>query len=100
MKPRPELPEMAMSIHSEHYLFLMAIYIDQDQDQMQQSWILDWFREMDSKGWLLGTYIGDAHPRDRPHRYWKESAMARIQQIGAQWDPDARIRSIILGECS
>ena len=98
MKQRTKLPEMAWSIHSEHYVSLMAIYGDQDQDHKQQTWILECFKDMDSKGLLLGTYIGDAHPKDRPHHYWSDSAKERIQKIGAQWDPEARLRGTIFAE--
>nr|A0A0E3D8N0.1 RecName: Full=FAD-linked oxidoreductase janO; AltName: Full=Janthitremanes biosynthesis cluster protein O [Penicillium janthinellum]AGZ20488.1 putative FAD-binding oxidoreductase [Penicillium janthinellum] len=98
MKQRTKLPEMAWSIHSEHYVSLMAIYGDQNQDHKQQTWILDCFKDMDRKGLLLGTYVGDAHPKDRPHHYWSDPAKERIQKIGVQWDPEARLRGTIFAE--
>jgi hypothetical protein len=61
MKQRYDLPKMAMSIHSENFISLMGIYGDQKLDKSQQSWVLGWFKEMESKGWLLGTYVGDSH---------------------------------------
>lgn len=99
MKSRPEIGDlpMAMSIHSEHYVSLLAIYKDKDQDQKQQEWVMNWFRSMDNAGLLLGTYVGDAHPQDRPHRYWREDAEARIREIGAKWDPEQRLRGTIFG---
>nr|ADO29935.1 hypothetical protein PP121 [Penicillium paxilli] len=97
MKHRNDLPDMAMSIHGDHYVSLMAIYADPKQDEAKQSWVLNCFREMDAKGWLVGTYVGDAHPIEWPHRYWKESAQARIQEIGAKWDPHSRITGTIFG---
>lgn len=97
MKSRTKIPDMAMSIHSEHYVSLLAIYKDEDQDLAQQTWVLDNFREMDRQGLLWGTYVGDAHPMERPHRYWSEATASRIQKIGAEWDPEARLRGTIFG---
>lgn len=95
MKQRYDLPMMTMSIHSEYYISLVAIYGDQKLDKSRKSWVLGWFKEMESKGWPLGTYVGDAHPKERPHRYWTELTKTRIQQIGARRDTQSRICGII-----
>ncbi|KAI0836661.1 FAD binding domain protein [Hypoxylon sp. FL0890] len=89
------LPDMAMSIHSDHYVSLLAIYEDPKEDQQQASWIIDHMRSLEPS--ILGTFVGDAHPLERPSNYWSEEAKELVLAIGRKWDPSGRIRGTILG---
>ncbi|KAI1418341.1 FAD binding domain protein [Hypoxylon sp. FL1857] len=90
------LPDMAMSIHSHHYVSLLAIYEDPSEDQQQISWIIDRMKSLEPA--ILGTFIGDAHPVERPSNYWSEEAEERVITIGRKWDPSSRIRGIVLSD--
>jgi hypothetical protein len=63
MKQRTNLPEMAMSIHSEHYVSLMAIYGDEDQDHEQQTWVLDWFKDLGPQRLVIGDLNWGCPPK-------------------------------------
>ncbi|RYP42589.1 hypothetical protein DL767_000113 [Monosporascus sp. MG133] len=90
------LPDMAMSIHSNHYVSLLAIYEDPEEDQQQTSWIMDYMRNLEPS--VQGTFVGDAHPLERPSSYWSEGAKERVLTVGREWDPSGRIRGIVLGD--
>lgn len=89
------LPDMAMSIHSNHYVSLLAIYEDSAEDQAQMSWIMDYMRNLEP--FVHGTFVGDAHSLERPSNYWSEEAKERVIDVGRKWDPSSRIRGIVLG---
>nr|QGV56752.1 JtmO [Epichloe sp. LpTG-4] len=90
------LPDMAMSIHSDHYVSLLGIYDDSAQDDEQTSWIVDYMRKLEP--FVLGTFVGDAHVLERPSNYWSEEAKERVLRVGKKWDPSGRIRGMLLSD--
>ncbi|KAI1075206.1 FAD binding domain protein [Whalleya microplaca] len=91
---RRTLPDMAMSIYSDHVVLLLTRYEDPGEDQEQMSWIIDYMRKLEP--FIQGTFLGDANVSDRPSHYWSEEARERVLNVGREWDPSGRIRGIVL----
>ncbi|KAI9731403.1 MAG: hypothetical protein M1834_005309 [Cirrosporium novae-zelandiae] len=95
MPAAEEEEDMALSfIQSEHYVSILAIYDDAGEDDFQKSWVNEYMRRLEPH--TVGTFVADAQPRDRPHKYWSDAATKRLLDIGRKWDPSGRIRGILL----
>ncbi|KAI0973276.1 FAD binding domain protein [Xylaria arbuscula] len=86
---RRPLPDMAHSIHSDHYVALYTIWDDASDDARCTGWVQDTMRDIER--YSIGSYMGDADFQHRTTRYWSKQNGERLQSIRQKWDPEGRI---------
>ncbi|GAW22000.1 hypothetical protein ANO14919_115320 [Xylariales sp. No.14919] len=86
---RRPLPDMAHSMHSDHYLALYTIWDDEADDARCTGWVHDIMKDV--QRYSVGSYMGDADFRYRTTRFWSRENGERLRDIRRKWDPEGRI---------
>ncbi|KAL2844818.1 hypothetical protein BJY01DRAFT_263783 [Aspergillus pseudoustus] len=86
---RRELSDMALSVQSDHYLALYAVWEDEKDDTRCQGWVKGVMQRVQRHS--VGAYLGDSDFQERQTRYWSESNGAQLREIRRKWDPTGRI---------
>ncbi|KAL4808152.1 major facilitator superfamily domain-containing protein [Aspergillus unguis] len=86
---RRELPDMALSMQSDHYLAIYAVWEDEKDDARCQGWLRGVMQRVQRAS--VGAYLGDSDFQERQTRYWSQSNGARLMEIRKKWDPTGRI---------
>lgn len=86
---RRTLPDMALSLQSDHYFALYTVWEDVEDDASCTSWVHDTMRGVERHG--VGSYLGDADFQHRRTRYWADENGERLMRIRKKWDPEGRI---------
>ncbi|KAI1812408.1 FAD-binding domain-containing protein [Poronia punctata] len=93
---RRPLPNMAHSLHSDHYFSMYSIWVDEDgpdgagaQESRCLAWVRDTMTHVERHS--VGSYLGDADFRHRTTRFWGQEQGDRLRAIRQAWDPDGRI---------
>ncbi|KAI1178375.1 FAD-binding domain-containing protein [Nemania sp. FL0916] len=86
---RRPLPDMAHSMHSDHYVSVYAIWDDAADDERCTGWVRDAVQDMARHS--VGSYMGDADFQQRTTRFWSKEHGERLQNIRQKWDPDGRV---------
>jgi len=83
------LPSMALSMQSDHYFALYAIWEDEKDDERCQAWSRNIMKDVERES--TGAYLGDSDFQVRRSRFWGEEEGRRLMEIRRNWDPDGRI---------
>ncbi|KAI9708380.1 MAG: hypothetical protein M1820_004084 [Bogoriella megaspora] len=83
------LPDMALSMQSDHYFAFYSIWEDEENDLKHQKWVQDIMREVEPHS--VGAYLGDSDFQVRQTRFWMDEKAERLMRIRRQWDPDGII---------
>ncbi|KAH8666622.1 FAD binding domain protein [Xylariales sp. PMI_506] len=86
---RRPLPDMALSMQSDHYLALYTIWEDAADDDRCTSWVHDIMRDVERHS--IGSYLGDADFQHRRTRFWSQDNGKRLMEIRKKWDPRGKI---------
>ncbi|GAB1218333.1 hypothetical protein ATERTT37_007587 [Aspergillus terreus] len=86
---RRDLPDMAVSVHSDHYFALYTVWEDEKDDERCQGWVKDVMTRVHPHA--VGAYLGDSDFQERQTKYWAESNAERLRDIRNKWDPTGRI---------
>ncbi|KAL5341136.1 hypothetical protein BJX70DRAFT_75108 [Aspergillus crustosus] len=86
---KQEAPDMALSIQSDHYFALYAIWEDEKEDLLCKSWLDAVMQEVGVRS--VGSYLGELDFRSRLGKYWGEEEYQRLLEIRRKWDPEGRI---------
>jgi hypothetical protein len=86
---RRELPDMALSVHSDHYFALYTVWEDERDDERCQGWVKDVMNRVHPHA--VGAYLGDSDFQVRQTQYWSQSNGERLRDIRKKWDPTGRI---------
>ncbi|CEL03913.1 hypothetical protein ASPCAL05050 [Aspergillus calidoustus] len=86
---RRQLPDMALSMQSDHYFALYAIWGDGSKDSQCMTWV-DQIMEDVAKD-SVGSYLGELDFRSRNTRYWGDGVWERLMEVRKKWDPENRI---------
>ncbi|KAI1424064.1 FAD-binding domain-containing protein [Xylaria sp. FL1777] len=86
---RRPLPDMAHSLHSDHYVALYTIWDDAGDDARCTGWVRDIMRDI--QRYSIGSYMGDADFQYRTTRFWSKGNGDRLRDIRQKWDPAGRI---------
>ncbi|KAF4540670.1 FAD binding domain protein [Lasiodiplodia theobromae] len=70
---RRPLPDMALSLHTDHYIAVYAVYEDASEDSFHRAWVDDYIQELEK------------------HSFWSDEAGKRLMNIRKKWDPTGRI---------
>jgi hypothetical protein len=83
---RQDLPDMALSMRSDHYFALYAVWDDAKDDERHHSWVQKAMRKIENNS--VGTYLGDSDLQKEDARYWADTNTARLAEICEKWDPE------------
>ncbi|KAJ0423149.1 hypothetical protein BJY00DRAFT_58745 [Aspergillus carlsbadensis] len=83
------LPDMALSMQSDHYLALYAIWEDERVDSRCVTWVDEVMEGVAKKS--VGSYLGEVDFRSRNTRYWGDGVLEKLVQVKRKWDPENRI---------
>ncbi|KAJ5735308.1 FAD binding domain protein [Penicillium malachiteum] len=86
---RRNLPDMAFSLQSDHYVATYTIYESEKDDEKYHSWIHATVEKLSS--FRLGSFSGEADFKARKVKCWGDAQWKKITQIRQKWDPDGRI---------
>lgn len=91
MRPwsRRELPEMALSMRSDHYFAVYLIWEKEEDDDRCREWLQQVMGNIADKS--VGSYIGDSDFEMRYAEYWTVESTKRLAQIRDTWDLEDRI---------
>lgn len=86
---RRELPDMALSMQSDHYFAIYTIWKDEEDDDRCQKWVRDIMREVAPH--CEGAYLGDADFQVRQTKFWTDEKALKLMALRREWDPSGRI---------
>lgn len=85
--PRPK--EMALSITTDYYIALYAIYPDSKDDADNEAWLKKHMASLAPHS--VGTYLGDHDIQMRETKYWSDEAGQKLMSIRKKWDPEGKM---------
>ncbi|KAH6647970.1 FAD binding domain protein [Truncatella angustata] len=86
---RRPLPDMAMSMHSDHYFALYTLWEDAKDDDRCTGWVHSNMRSIERHG--VGSYLGDSDFQHRRTKFWADENGKKLMDIRKKWDPLGRI---------
>lgn len=86
---RRPLPDMALSMHTDHYFALYTVWEDEKDDNMCQTWVKDIMVDVEKHS--EGAYLGDSDFQVRRTRFWEDEQAKRLMEIRRKWDPKGRV---------
>lgn len=86
---RRTLPDMALSVQSDHYLALYTVWDDAKDDERCQAWVRSVISRVERQS--VGSYLGDSDFQVRQTHFWKEENGQRLMGVRRKWDPTGRI---------
>ncbi|KAL9114596.1 MAG: hypothetical protein Q9227_001274 [Pyrenula ochraceoflavens] len=86
---RKPLQEMALSMQTDHYFALYAVWESEEDDQMCQSWARNIMRNVEKHS--EGAYLGDADFQTRGARFWGQQQGKHLMEVRRTWDREGRI---------
>jgi len=86
---RRPLPPMALSMQSDHYFALYAVWEDEKDDERVRGWVRDTMKGVERHA--DGSYLGDADFRIRGSRFWGAEEWQKIEEVRKRWDPKGKV---------
>ncbi|KAK3394934.1 FAD binding domain protein [Podospora didyma] len=86
---RRELPDMALSMQSDHYVALYSVCADAADDERCSKWVSGSMAALERHS--VGSYLGDADFQVRRTKFWSDEAGERLKLVRKEWDPHGRI---------
>ncbi|KAK4539200.1 hypothetical protein LTR36_001158 [Oleoguttula mirabilis] len=86
---RRQLPDMALSMQSDHYFALYTVWDDAADDDRCQAWVRETMKDVERHS--VGAYLGDSDFQIRRTRFWADSNAKRLMELRRKWDPEGRI---------
>lgn len=85
----PPPGDMALSITTDYYIALYAVYPDSKDDTENEAWVRKYMATLTPHS--VGTYLGDHDIQMRETKYWSDEAGEKLVAIRKKWDPEGRI---------
>lgn len=86
---RRKLPDMALSMQSDHYFALYTVCEEEGDDDRCQNWVRDVMKGVEKHS--DGAYLGDSDFQIRRTRFWGDEEGKRLMEVRKKWDPLGRI---------
>jgi hypothetical protein len=86
---RRELPDMALSMQSDHYFALYTVWEDEKDDERCQNWVKDVMADVQKHS--VGAYLGDSDFQVRKTKFWGTEQGKKLMEIRRKWDPQGVI---------
>lgn len=84
-----KLPDMALSMQSDHYLALYTLWEDRADDARCQSWVRNVMAGVEKHS--VGAYLGDSDFQVRRTKFWEDPNAKRLMELRRNWDPNGTI---------
>lgn len=85
---RRTLPDMALSMQSDHYFVLYSIWEHESDDVRCQSWVADVMASLEK--YSIGAYLGEFDFQARRSKFWGNEQAKALMDIRQKWDPEGR----------
>lgn len=82
---RRTLPDMALSMQSDHYFALYTVWEDEQDDTRCLEWVRNVMKQVERHS--VGAYLGDSDFQSRQTKYWSDENSARLMDTRRKWDP-------------
>jgi len=86
---RRNLPDMALSMQSDHYFALYTVWEDRKDDERCNQWVKDVMKDVETQS--IGAYLGDSDFQIRRSKFWDGSKARRLMEVRRKWDPQGFI---------
>jgi len=86
---RRPLPDMALSMHSDHYFAIYSIWDDEREDKKCRDWVRERMATVEKLS--CGAYLGDSDFQVRRTKFWEDGNAKRLMEIRRKWDPKGRV---------
>jgi hypothetical protein len=86
---RRELPDMALSMQSDHYMALYTVWEDEKDDDRCKKWVKDVMEEVEKHS--VGAYLGDSDFQVRRTKFWGDEQAKKLMEARRKWDPKGTI---------
>ena len=86
---RREMPDMALSMQSDHYLAIYTVWEKESDDERCRAWVEGVMKEVERDS--VGAYLGDSDFQVRKTRFWGSEQGARLMDLRRKWDPEGRV---------
>lgn len=83
---RRKLPQMALSVQSDHYFALYGIWEDEKDDGHNNAWVSKTMGEIGR--FSIGAYTGEFDFQARESRFWGDEETQRLRNVRRKWDPE------------
>lgn len=93
---RRALPPMALSMQTDHFFALYAVWEDEGDDARARRWVEDEMRA--AERYAEGSYLGDADFRVRGARFWGPDEGRRLEEVRRTWDPEGTMCGYLVDE--
>lgn len=80
-----QLPDMALSMQSDHYLAIYTIWETVNDDDRCQTWTSNVMNKV--APYSVGQYLGDSDFQVRNTKYWGTEQRKRLMKIREKWNP-------------
>ncbi|OGE50232.1 hypothetical protein PENARI_c017G03140 [Penicillium arizonense] len=84
-----KLPDMALSMQSDHYFALYTVWEEEKDDPRCLEWVRNVMARVEKHS--VGAYLGDSDFQTRKSKYWANENAMRLMEIRRKWDPQGRI---------
>ncbi|CAI7600614.1 unnamed protein product [Penicillium discolor] len=84
-----KLPDMALSMQSDHYFALYTVWEEERDDPRCQEWVRNVMKKVERHS--VGAYLGDSDFQVRKTKYWSDENAMRLMEIRRSFDPHGRI---------
>ena len=82
---RKNLPDMALSMHSDHYFASYTIWENEEDDARCKAWVKRVTGNIAK--YSDGAYLGDSDFQVRKTKFWSEENGKRLMEVRKIWDP-------------
>lgn len=86
---RRPLPDMALSMQSDHYFALYTVWEHDYDDARCQKWVKDIMKKVERHS--EGAYLGDFDFQERKTKFWTDENASKLMQIRREQDPKGTI---------
>lgn len=86
---RRPLPDMALSMHTDHYFALYTVWEDESDDDRCRQWVRDTMKKVERHS--QGAYLGDSDFQERRTRFWADDNAKRLMKIRQDRNPKGTI---------
>lgn len=86
---RRKLPDMALSMQTDHYFAMYTVWDDAKDDERCQKWVRSIMKDLAPQ--CEGAYLGDSDFQVRQTKFWTDGKAQRLMDIRKHRDPQGRI---------
>lgn len=86
---RRQLPDMALSMQTDHYFATYTLWEDETDDERCTKWVHDVMKDIEQHS--SGAYLGDSDFQARRTKFWSDENARKLMELRRKWDPTGRI---------